>query len=89
MNTSPIVNFCLGSGISTNQFLSHVNLNVIPNSVCSVAFPFIVQPSNICTSGIGGVGTCGGDSGGPLVINRNNRNVLVRNDLLLINFFTR
>uniref|UniRef100_A0A2A4K202 Peptidase S1 domain-containing protein n=1 Tax=Heliothis virescens TaxID=7102 RepID=A0A2A4K202_HELVI len=63
--------------ISANQFLSHVSLNVIANSACSIAFPFIVQPSNICTSGIGGVGTCNGDSGGPLVTNQNGQNVLI------------
>ncbi|KAJ8719663.1 hypothetical protein PYW08_011838 [Mythimna loreyi] len=53
--------------ISNNQFLSHVNLNVISNSVCSIAFPVVLQDSNICTSGLGGSSTCRGDSGGPLV----------------------
>nr|ABR88238.1 chymotrypsin-like protease C8 [Heliothis virescens] len=66
-----------GGYISANQFLSHVSLNVMANSACSIAFPFIVQPSNICTSGIGGVGTCNGDSGGPLVTNQNGQNVLI------------
>ncbi|XP_031766876.1 brachyurin-like [Galleria mellonella] len=66
-----------GGGISNDQFLSFVSLNVITNTVCSYAFPIIVQPSNICTSGVGGVGTCNGDSGGPLVLVRNNRNILI------------
>ncbi|XP_013197969.1 brachyurin [Amyelois transitella] len=66
-----------GSGISTDQFLSHVSLNVITNSVCSYAFPFILQSSNICTSGVGGIGVCGGDSGGPLVVQRDGRPVLI------------
>ncbi|XP_075976582.1 brachyurin-like [Anticarsia gemmatalis] len=66
-----------GGSISSNQFLSHVRLNVINNSLCSVVFPLIFQPSNICTSGAGGVGTCQGDSGGPLVVNRNGRDILI------------
>ncbi|CAH0625510.1 unnamed protein product [Chrysodeixis includens] len=66
-----------GGAISNNQFLSHVNLNVITNSACSFAFPLILDGSHICTSGIGGAGTCGGDSGGPLVITRDNNRVLI------------
>ncbi|KAL4715733.1 hypothetical protein ACJJTC_006312 [Scirpophaga incertulas] len=58
-------------GIGAGQFLSHVTLNVIGNNVCRFAFPFILQDSNMCTSGTGGVGVCGGDSGGPLVVIRN------------------
>ncbi|XP_026730702.1 transmembrane protease serine 9-like [Trichoplusia ni] len=65
------------ASITNNQFLSHVNLNVITNSVCSFAFPLILDASHICTSGIGGVGTCGGDSGGPLVITRDNNRYLI------------
>nr|AAX62040.1 chymotrypsin-like serine protease [Ostrinia nubilalis] len=66
-----------GGSISSNQFLSQVRLNVLSNSVCRFGFPLILQDSNICTSGIGGVGTCSGDSGGPLYITRGNRNVLM------------
>nr|AFW03966.1 chymotrypsin 2b [Diatraea saccharalis]ALE15218.1 chymotrypsin-like serine protease precursor [Diatraea saccharalis] len=66
-----------GANISGNQFLSHVNLNVISNTICRISFPIFIQPSHICTSGIGGVGTCQGDSGGPLVIIRNNRPILI------------
>ncbi|CAH0755223.1 unnamed protein product [Diatraea saccharalis] len=65
-------------GILQTQYLSHVKLNVITNSICSFAFPIILQPTNICTSGVGGVGACRGDSGGPLVVTRNDRTVLVR-----------
>lgn len=66
-----------GGSLTANQYLSHVNLNIISNTLCSLSFPLIVQASNICTSGIGGVGTCGGDSGGPLIVQRNNRPILV------------
>ncbi|CAK1582750.1 unnamed protein product [Parnassius mnemosyne] len=63
--------------ISSNQVLSHVSLTVITNSVCQRSFPLIVQSSNICTSGAGGVGTCQGDSGGPLITVKNNRPILI------------
>ncbi|CAH0400084.1 unnamed protein product [Chilo suppressalis] len=66
-----------GAGISTGQFLSIVNLNVIRNSVCRASFPLFVHESNICTSGVGGVGTCQGDSGGPLVVSRDNQQILI------------
>ncbi|CAG4952863.1 unnamed protein product [Colias eurytheme] len=66
-----------GTGISNDQFLSHVRLNIISNSVCQLAFPLVLSDSNICTSGLGGTSTCRGDSGGPLVVERNNRPVLV------------
>nr|AAX62028.1 chymotrypsin-like serine protease [Ostrinia nubilalis] len=66
-----------GGSISSNQFLSQVRLNVLSNSECRLGFPLILQDSNICTSGIGGVGTCSGDSGGPLYITRGNGNVLI------------
>lgn len=70
--------FFTGGSISTNQFLSHVSLNVISNSVCSYAFPLILHSTNICTSGLGGSSTCNGDSGGPLAVTINNEPVLVR-----------
>ncbi|KAJ8719661.1 hypothetical protein PYW08_011836 [Mythimna loreyi] len=57
--------------------LNHVRLNVIANSACSFAFPLILQPSNLCTSGVGGVGACSGDSGGPLVGTENGKDVLI------------
>ncbi|XP_075977380.1 transmembrane protease serine 9-like [Anticarsia gemmatalis] len=57
--------------ITTNQFLSWVNLQVITNSACFSSFPLILQSSNLCTSGANAQSTCRGDSGGPLVIQRN------------------
>ncbi|XP_046967831.1 brachyurin-like [Vanessa cardui] len=66
-----------GGGISDDQFLSHVTMDVIPNSLCSLAFPTAIRPSNICTRTIGGTSTCRGDSGGPLVVNRNDEPVLI------------
>ncbi|KAJ8720277.1 hypothetical protein PYW07_012320 [Mythimna separata] len=63
--------------ISTSQFLSHVNLNVITNNVCSFAFPLVLQASNICTSGLGGASTCRGDSGGPLATIVNGEPLLI------------
>ncbi|XP_028034820.1 brachyurin-like [Bombyx mandarina] len=65
------------NGIASNQFLSHVRLTVISNNICNLVFPFILQTSNICTSGFGFIGTCGGDSGGPLIIYRNNEPILI------------
>ncbi|KAJ0176319.1 hypothetical protein K1T71_008493 [Dendrolimus kikuchii] len=56
------------AGISNNQFLSHVWLQVISNAVCQQTFGNVIIASTLCTSGAGGVSTCGGDSGGPLAI---------------------
>lgn len=69
--------FFLGGSISTNQFLSHVSLQVIANRSCSIGFPFVIQASNICTRGFSGLGTCSGDSGGPLAVSRNGQPLLV------------
>ncbi|XP_063364682.1 brachyurin-like [Cydia amplana] len=66
-----------GGSLTINQYLSHVTLNVITNRACSIGFPFVIQESNICTRGFGGVGTCSGDSGGPLVVYRDGRPVLI------------
>ncbi|GBP43781.1 Collagenase [Eumeta japonica] len=57
-----------GAGISNNQFLSHVSLQVITNAVCQQTFGWNVIASTLCTSGAGGRSTCGGDSGGPLAV---------------------
>ncbi|CAG4937885.1 unnamed protein product [Parnassius apollo] len=64
------------TGITTDQFLSHVNLQVITNSVCQMFFGSAVVTSTLCTSGAGGTSTCGGDSGGPLSINNGGNTVL-------------
>ncbi|XP_052742213.1 brachyurin-like [Bicyclus anynana] len=66
-----------GGSIAADQYLSHVRLNVISNLRCSVAFPLILQPSNICTSTTGGQSTCRGDSGGPLALERDGETVLI------------
>ncbi|XP_047992334.1 brachyurin-like [Leguminivora glycinivorella] len=55
--------------ITTNQFLSHVAVQVVDNSVCTAVYTILnVRASTLCTSTTGGRGTCGGDSGGPLVL---------------------
>lgn len=71
------INLIKGAAISINQPLSHISLNVISNGVCLATFPLVLQPSNICTSGLGGIGPCRGDSGGPLTVTRNDRHILV------------
>ncbi|XP_034832914.1 brachyurin-like [Maniola hyperantus] len=63
--------------ITAGQFLSHVRLDVISNLRCSLAFPLILQPSNICTATTDGQSTCRGDSGGPLVIDKDGEPVLI------------
>ncbi|XP_014362351.2 collagenase [Papilio machaon] len=65
------------AGVSVNSFVSHVTLQVITVWQCQSVFGSTAQPSNICTSGAGGVGICGGDSGGPLVVNHNGRDILI------------
>lgn len=65
-------------GISVNQVMSHVNLQVITVQQCMAVFGSnFVRDTNICTSGAGGVGICRGDSGGPLVLHRYGRPTLV------------
>ncbi|KAL0878868.1 hypothetical protein ABMA27_003879 [Loxostege sticticalis] len=66
-----------GGSLEPDQVLSHIRLNVITNNVCRLGFPLVLHETNICTSGIGQVGTCQGDSGGPLVVIRGNRHVLI------------
>ncbi|KOB67184.1 Serine protease 13 [Operophtera brumata] len=45
------------AGIGNNQFLSHVNLQVITNAVCQQTYGAgSVVASTICTSGSGGIG---------------------------------
>ncbi|GBP41796.1 Collagenase [Eumeta japonica] len=65
------------AGIGNNQFLSHVRLQVITNAVCQQTFGWYIIASTICTSGAGGVGTCGGDSGGPLALDWGGQRILI------------
>ncbi|XP_068627404.1 collagenase-like [Battus philenor] len=57
------------SGISNNQALHHVTMQVITNNVCRNTFGSTIIASTLCTATTGGRSTCGGDSGGPLVAN--------------------
>lgn len=66
-----------GAGITQNQFLSHVNLQVITNAACQQTFGNTVLGSTLCTSGAGGSSTCNGDSGGPLTVSSGGQRVLV------------
>ncbi|XP_058055322.1 brachyurin-like [Anopheles bellator] len=50
--------------------LRYVSNPIQTNLACSIRFPGVVQPENICLSGDGGRGACQGDSGGPLTIQR-------------------
>ncbi|XP_045139179.1 brachyurin-like [Portunus trituberculatus] len=51
-----------------SDVLREVDITVIDNSNCDNVYG-IVTSGNICTSGVGGKGTCRGDSGGPLNYN--------------------
>lgn len=62
---------------TTNTMARNVKLEVIPISKCRRFYGNIVQDSNICTNGYGGVGICQGDSGGPLTMNVDGREVLI------------
>ncbi|XP_026731129.1 collagenase-like [Trichoplusia ni] len=66
-----------GGSITNGQFLSHVTVPVITNSVCHNSFSSVLHSTNICTSGANGRNTCTGDSGGPLAITRNNSPLLI------------
>lgn len=62
---------------STNTMVRQVFLQVISPAQCSAVYGKIIQDSNICTSGSGGVGICQGDSGGPLTLNVGGQQVLI------------
>ncbi|CAK1543135.1 unnamed protein product [Leptosia nina] len=66
-----------GEKVTESQTLNSVRLRVISNKLCSLAFPFVIQNSHLCTSGLGGHSTCGGDSGGPLVAEASGKRVLI------------
>ncbi|XP_059050312.1 uncharacterized protein LOC131845288 [Achroia grisella] len=66
------------TGIGNNQFLSHVQLQVITNAVCASTYgTSVVVSSTLCVSGANGQSTCGGDSGGPLWLWNNNQRTLI------------
>uniref|UniRef100_A0A8W7P4J9 Peptidase S1 domain-containing protein n=1 Tax=Anopheles coluzzii TaxID=1518534 RepID=A0A8W7P4J9_ANOCL len=58
-----------------SAILRYVNNPIQTNLACSVRFPGVVQPENICLSGDSGRGACQGDSGGPLTIVRDGTTV--------------
>ncbi|XP_053663827.1 brachyurin-like [Anopheles marshallii] len=58
-----------------SNVLRYVNNPIQTNLACSVRFPGVVQPENICLSGDSGRGACQGDSGGPLTIVRDGTTV--------------
>lgn len=64
-------------GGSTATRLRFVEVAVISQLACSLRFPTVIQPSNICTSGDGGRGSCNGDSGGPLSVQRDGQSMLI------------
>ncbi|XP_049884333.1 brachyurin-like [Pectinophora gossypiella] len=65
------------AGIPANQPLYSVVLPIISNAECVRFYGGWVTATNVCTSGVGGRGTCHGDSGGPLAVVSNGRRVLV------------
>ncbi|XP_053622746.1 collagenase-like [Plodia interpunctella] len=65
-------------GISNNQFLSEVSLQVITNAVCQQTYGALtVTASVICVATTNGRSTCGGDSGGPLWVWNGNQRTLI------------
>ncbi|KAJ0182518.1 hypothetical protein K1T71_001887 [Dendrolimus kikuchii] len=56
---------------------SYVKVKIITNRKCSFSYNDIIPRSQMCTSGLGGVGICDGDSGGPLIIRKLRKNILI------------
>ncbi|GAB0098284.1 Peptidase S1 domain-containing protein [Sergentomyia squamirostris] len=50
-----------------SPILRFVNVPIITNLACTIRWPGIIQPSNICADGANG-GPCNGDSGGPVSV---------------------
>ncbi|XP_041981630.1 collagenase-like [Aricia agestis] len=63
--------------ITSDQQLNYAKLKIIPNSVCSLSYPYFIHASNICTSSEQGSTPCRGDSGGPLVVKVDGRKILI------------
>ncbi|GBP49199.1 Collagenase [Eumeta japonica] len=66
-----------GGSIGFLQRLSSVQLPVITNEECASIYGPFVHATNLCTSGVGGRGTCSGDSGGPLVVTSGGQRILI------------
>ncbi|KAG6445785.1 hypothetical protein O3G_MSEX004096 [Manduca sexta] len=65
-------------GISPNQVLSHVTLQVITNAACRGVFPNNIIDSNLCTNpAANGGNVCSSDSGGPLSATIGGQRVLI------------
>jgi chymotrypsin len=47
---------------SSSDVLRFVYDNIITNTACSIRFPGVIQPSNICVTGTNGRGACSGIS---------------------------
>lgn len=62
---------------TTNTMARNVFLQTISLETCRGYYGNVVLDSNICTSGVGGVGICRGDSGGPLTINHQGKEWLI------------
>jgi len=60
-----------------SDVLRFVYDNVMTNTLCTVRFPGVIQPSNICVTGTNGRGACQGDSGGPLSVQRGGNSVQI------------
>jgi trypsin len=55
------------SGCSTVPVLRHVEIPVVPRSLCKLAYAGSIDDTMLCAGG-DGVDSCQGDSGGPLVV---------------------
>ncbi|KAJ8912555.1 hypothetical protein NQ315_006627 [Exocentrus adspersus] len=53
---------------SISPVLREVEVPIISNRLCNVAYLGAIEDSHICASGLDGKSTCSGDSGGPLVV---------------------
>ncbi|XP_055378938.1 uncharacterized protein LOC129610397 [Condylostylus longicornis] len=65
------------SSPTISYFLRYVELPIISQASCLSNYPFLLQPSNICTSGANGKSTCTGDSGGPLTVEEDGKKILI------------
>ncbi|GJQ66610.1 hypothetical protein Trydic_g4582 [Trypoxylus dichotomus] len=54
---------------SISPVLRQVVVGIIGNFICNIQYLGSIRRTNICTSGLGGRGSCSGDSGGPLIAN--------------------